>query len=209
MLGFAKSKNYKVLDSSVLVDGRIVGILNTGFLEGSIIVPEFILKELHALADSQNQDKRKKGQRGLDTLLQMQKIWTIEISNKTYKEMDDITEADAKLVIFCKKENAKLLSLDNNLNKIAKIHNVAILNINDLFSAIRPLVVYGQKMSVKVVRAGEQDGQGISALEDGTMVIVDGGDKYIGKKIQVEVRQVLSTTSGRLVFAKISHDKTE
>lgn len=208
MLGFQR-KNHKVLDSSVLVDGRILGIIDTGFFEGDIIVPEFIIKELQALSDSQNQDKRKKGQRGLDVLLKLQKIWKVVISNKTYKEMDDVKEIDMKLIFFCKKENAKLLSLDNNLNKVSKMHGVIVLNINDLFSAIRPIVVYGQKMSVKILRRGEQDKQGIAALEDGTMVIVDGGDNYIGKKTQVEVRQVLSTSSGRLIFAKINLEKNE
>jgi len=203
---FQRNKNQKVLDSSVLVDGRILGILNTGFLEGEITVPEFIIKELHALSDSKDHNKRRKGQRGLETLANIQKIFKVNISDK---KVDDAQEVDTKLILFCKEEKAKILSLDNNLNKIAKIHNVPVLNINELFSAIRPIVIYGQKISLKVIRRGEQEGQGIGTLEDGTMVIIDGGDEYIGRKIQVIVRQVLSTDSGRLVFAKINLEKMD
>lgn len=203
MFGFGK-KNIKVLDSSVLVDGRILGIIETGFLEGTLKVPSFIVVELQSLADSQSMEKRKKGQKALALIEQLKKIGAIEIEDSLSDSISKIKEVDTKLVFLCKELGAKLITLDYNLNKVAKIHDVSVLNINDLFAVLRPPFVMGDKITVKIVKPGEKPGQGVGSLEDGTMVVVDDAIEMIGKSVNGTVRHLSQIASGRIIFAKIT-----
>jgi len=203
MFDFFKSKNIKVLDTSVIIDGRLLKIVETGFIEGDLIVPEFVLGELQALSDSGSMEKRTKGKRGLVILEKMQKLLNIQIINKFSDDINDTKEVDTKLVLFCKEKSCKLLTLDSNLNKIAKIHGVTVLNINDLFISLCPPYVMGDKVTVRIVKPGQQSGQGVGSLVDGTMVIVDGAEDQVGKKVTGEVRQFNSLTSGNMIFAKL------
>ncbi len=206
---FKDEKNYKVFDTSVLIDGRILGILQSGFIEGTIAVPTFVITELDTLGTSKWQDKRLKGQRGLEALTKIQKIIPIEILDDFDKEINDVKGVDTKLVLLCKQIKGKLLSVDNSLNDIAKVHGVSILDINELYDAIRPKIYEGQKLYIKVIRKGNEENQGVGTLEDGTMVVVDGGFPHIGKKVQVVVRSVLQNTSGRIIFTKLNTRKNE
>lgn len=203
MLTLFKNNNYKILDTSILIDSRIIEILSSGFLEGEIIVPQFVIDELHKLADSQNIDKKNKGKRGIEILNKLNKIKKIEIWNKKNKQIDSINHTDTKLIYLCKEINGRLLTIDYNLNQIAKVHNVIVLNINDLFNAVRPKFLVGDKITIKIKKEGNKDNQGVGHLEDGTTVFVDDGKKYIGKKITVEVRQIMQDSSARMVFAVI------
>ncbi len=154
------------------------------------------------MSDSKDNEKRRKGRRGLEVLEAIKKIVPIEVVEKYPENVEKTIEIDMKLVVLSKQLEAKLITLDYNLNKVCKINNVGVLDINELFNAVRPIVVLGQRLSVRIARRGEQPHQGVGSLEDGAMVIVDGAGDMIGKKIKIEVRQFLQTQSGRLVFAK-------
>jgi len=199
---FKKNKNLKVLDTSILVDGRILKLVQTGFLEGILVVPKCVVFELQRLADCSNYIKRKRGQRGLEILDTLIKNSNVSIYEKETDEVIKEKEVDTKLILISRDLEAKLITLDNNLNKVAKAYEVSVLNINDLFNAIKPDFVVGDRVSIKIIRKGEQEDQGIGNLEDGTMVIVDDAAESINKKITVEVRSILQNTSGRIVFAK-------
>ena len=204
MFDFLKTpRNIKVLDTSVLVDGRLNRVVETGFVEGELLVPQFVLDELQALADSQNEEKRKKGKRGLINLESIQKLVPIQIETKFSDEVGKTKEVDTKLVMFCKEKNCKLVTLDSNLNKIAKIHGVVVLNINELFLALCPEYTLGDKITVKIAKAGNMPGQGVGGLEDGTMVVIDGAEGFIGQRVTGLIRQVSKTPSGLMYFAKI------
>jgi len=203
MFDFLKSKNVKVIDTSVIIDGRLLDIMETGFIEGDLIVPEFVLGELQALSDSKNNEKRKKGKRGLVVLEKMQKLLPIQVVSKFSDNVNETKEVDTKLVLFCKEKSCKLLTLDSNLNKIAKIHGVTVLNINDLFLSLCPPYILGDKVTVKVVKPGQQSGQGVGSLIDGTMVVIDGAGDLVGQRVTGEVRSFNKVTSGNMIFAKM------
>ncbi|WP_239256328.1 PIN/TRAM domain-containing protein [Listeria ilorinensis] len=191
----------KILDTSVIIDGRIADILQTGFLSGTIVIPLFVLAELQHIADSSDTLKRTRGRRGLDILNRIQKEEGIHV--EMYEgDFEDIQEVDSKLVKLAKLTGGKVVTNDYNLNKVAEFQNVAVLNINDLANAVKPVVLPGEKMTVLVVKDGKEHNQGVAYLDDGTMIVVEDGRKYINETIRVEVTSVLQTSAGRMIFAK-------
>lgn len=191
----------KILDTSVIIDGRISDICKTGFIEGTLIIPEFVLEELRHIADSSDVLKRNRGRRGLDILKQMQKDPNInvEIINQDF---EDIPEVDSKLVKLAQLMDGRIVTNDYNLNKVAELQGVFVLNINELANAVKPVVLPGEEMDVKVIKEGKEDGQGVGYLDDGTMIVVDDGVNYMGEKISVLVTSILQTAAGRMIFAK-------
>lgn len=191
----------KILDTSVIIDGRIADICKTGFVEGPLIIPEFVLEELRHIADSSDSLKRNRGRRGLDILNKIQKELDIEV--KIYeKDFEEISEVDTKLLKLAQLIDGKVLTNDYNLNKVAEFQGVAVLNINELANAVKPVVLPGEEMLVQVIKDGKESGQGLAYLDDGTMIVVDCGKKFIGKNIDVLVTSVLQTAAGRMIFAK-------
>jgi len=192
----------KLLDTSVIIDGRILDIVRTGFVEGKLIVPSFVLEELRHIADSPDVLRRNRGRRGLDVLNNIQKESnaTVEILRRDY---DDQSEVDSKLVRLAQEYKAKILTNDYNLNKVCEVQGVAVLNINELANALKPVVLPGEEMSIQVMREGKEYGQGVAYLEDGTMIVVEQGRKHIGDTIAVIVTSVLQTSAGRMIFAKL------
>ncbi len=200
-----RAKSYKILDTSVIIDGRIADVCETGFLEGSLVIPQFILRELQHIADSSDPLKRNRGRRGLDILQKMQKKVDVhvEISDMDFPE---IREVDAKIVALAKALNAKIVTNDFNLNKVAELHGVAVLNINELANALRPVVLPGEEIRVYVLKEGKEYNQGVAYLDDGTMVVIDNGRRYIGQTIDVCVTSVLQTTAGRMIFSRLKEE---
>ncbi len=196
----------KVLDTSVIIDGRIADICKTGFVEGPIIIPNFVLEELRHIADSSDALKRAKGRRGLDMLNVIRKELDIEveISNKDY---DDIAEVDDKLVRLAQELFGCVVTNDYNLNKVATLQGVVVLNINELANAIKPVVLPGEKMIVTVVKDGKEHNQGVAYLDDGTMIVVENGRRFMGETIEVEVTSVIQTNAGRMIFGKPANDR--
>jgi len=197
-----KSSNIKILDTSILIDGRILGLIGTGFLEGVLYIPKCVIFEMQNLADCSDRNKRLRGKRGLEILEKIVKIESVSIYEKENEEVKKEKEVDTKLILISRDLKAKLLTLDHNLNQIATSYNISVLNINDLFNAIKPKLIVGDRILIRVLRKGEQENQGIGNLEDGAMVIIDDAADFIGKKITVEIRSILQNTSGRLVFSK-------
>nr|WP_284708538.1 PIN/TRAM domain-containing protein [Sporomusa sphaeroides] len=191
----------KILDTSVIIDGRIADICKSGFIEGPLVIPVFVLEELQHIADSSDLLKRNRGRRGLDILNRMQKELelNIQIDNRDF---DDITEVDSKLIKLGQVLKAKVITNDYNLNKVAELQGVSVLNINELSNAVKPVVLPGEEMVVHVVKDGKEFGQGVAYLDDGTMIVVDGGKKHIGETVGVLVTSVLQTAAGRMIFAK-------
>ncbi|MGE5550658.1 MAG: PIN/TRAM domain-containing protein [Bacteroidota bacterium] len=191
----------KVLDTSAIIDGRIADICKTGFLEGTLLVPGFVLAELQRIADSSDTLKRNRGRRGLDILNRMQKegIVTVKIYDRDF---DDLSEVDTKIVRLARILDARVVTNDFNLNKVAELYGVPVLNINELSNAIKPIVLPGEEMFVHIIKDGKEFGQGIGYLEDGTMVVVDGGRQHIGENLEVLVTSVLQTAAGRMIFGK-------
>ena len=201
--GSKKDSQYsaKVLDTSVIIDGRIADICRTGFMEGPLIIPGFVLEELRHIADSSDVLKRNRGRRGLDILNTIQKELDIEV--KIYeKDFSDIAEVDSKLLKLAQVLDGKVVTNDYNLNKVAEFQGVPVLNINELANAVKPVVLPGEEMLVQVVKDGKETGQGLAYLDDGTMIVVEGGKRYIGQTIDVLVTSVLQTAAGRMIFAK-------
>lgn len=196
-----KSQEAVILDTSVIIDGRIIDVCETRFMTGRIIVPRFVLNELHALADSADNIKRQKGRRGLDILARIQEIpeTPVTIFDKDFANLQAV---DAKLVELAKDLGGKIVTTDFNLNKIASLQGIRVLNINDLANALKAVVLPGEAMSVFVVKEGKERDQGIAYLEDGTMVVVEEGRRLVGKKSEVTVTSILQTSAGRMVFAK-------
>lgn len=191
----------KILDTSVIIDGRIFDICETGFVEGPLVIPNFVLDELRHISDSSDALKRNRGRRGLDILNKIQK----ELSIETQIVDDDfpkIAEVDAKLLKLAQKMEGKVITNDYNLNKVAEFQGVPVLNINELSNAIKPVVLPGEEMTVDIVKDGKESSQGVAYLEDGTMIVVEGGRKYIGQTTDVIVTSVLQTAAGRMIFAK-------
>jgi len=199
------AKLYKILDTSVIIDGRIADIIDTGFLDGTLLVPEFVLDELQRIADSSDMLKRNRGRRGLDILNQISKKEGSEIEISS-QDFDDVTEVDSKLVRLAQSIKMPILTNDYNLNKIAELHGVKVLNINELANMVKPVVLPGEGMTVQVLKEGKEAGQGVAYLEDGTMVVVDGGRNLIGQEAQVTVTTVLQTAAGRMIFVKPKDD---
>lgn len=191
----------KVLDTNVLIDGRIFDILKTGFVEGRIIMPDFVLQELRHIADSSDQLKRTKGRRGLDILNRIQKELDIEvvIDQRTY---DDIDEVDNKLLRLAQQTDSTVITNDFNLNKVAKVQNIRVLNINDLANALKPVLASGEELSLFVVKQGKEKGQGVAYLDDGTMIVIEDGGALVGEEVRISVTSVLQTSAGRMIFAK-------
>lgn len=191
----------KILDTSVIIDGRIADICQTRFLEGTIIIPQFVLEELQHIADSSDVLKRNRGRRGLDVLNRMQK--EISINIEFYEgDFEDVHEVDSKLVKLAKLLNGVLVTNDFNLNKVCEFQHVEVLNINDLANAVKPIVLPGEELNVHVIKDGKEENQGVAYLDDGTMIVVEEGKDYIGKSIEVLVTSVLQTSAGRMIFAK-------
>jgi uncharacterized protein YacL len=191
----------KILDTSVIIDGRIFDICETGFIEGPLVIPNFVLDELRHISDSSDALKRNRGRRGLDILNKIQK----ELSIETQIVDDDfpkIAEVDAKLLKLAQKMEGKVITNDYNLNKVAEFQGVPVLNINELSNAIKPVVLPGEEMTIDIVKDGKESSQGVAYLEDGTMIVVEGGRKYIGQTTEVIVTSVLQTAAGRMIFAK-------
>lgn len=202
-----KKKNVltpKVLDTSVIIDGRIAEIMKTGFLEGPIVIPEFVLDELRHIADSADDLKRARGRRGLDVLKKIQADYGIEIYNtNSEKTLKDIAEVDVKLLKLAQKMNAKVVTNDFNLNKVAAINGVDVLNINDLANTLKPVVIPGEKMTVTPVKEGKDSNQSIAYLDDGTMIVLEDGKNEIGVETEITVTSVLQTSAGRMIFGRV------
>lgn len=198
-----KTESTKLLDTSSIIDGRIAELCATGFLEGPLLVPVFVLEELQLIADSADLLKRTKGRRGLDILKQMQEDGHVDV-HIINDDFDDIQGVDSKLVRLGRDLKAKVITNDYNLNKVAELQGVVVLNINDLANAMKPARVPGEEMTVLIVKAGKEEKQGIAYLEDGTMIVVENGQKYIGMSVPVTVTSVLQTSAGRMIFVKVS-----
>ncbi|MDQ0247676.1 uncharacterized protein YacL [Bacillus fengqiuensis] len=197
----AAAKKLKILDTSVIIDGRIADICQTGFLEGIMVIPQFVLEELQHIADSSDVLKRNRGRRGLDILNRIQKELSIKV--EIYEgDFDEIQEVDSKLVKLAKLTSGVVVTNDFNLNKVCELQNVAVLNINDLANAVKPVVLPGEELNVLVIKDGKEHNQGVAYLDDGTMIVVEDGRDYIGKSIDVLVTSVLQTSAGRMIFAK-------
>lgn len=191
----------KILDTSVIIDGRIADICQTGFLEGTLIIPQFVLEELQHIADSSDVLKRNRGRRGLDILNKIQKELSINV--EIYEgDFEEIQEVDSKLVKLAKLLSGLVVTNDFNLNKVCDLQGVPVLNINDLANAVKPIVLPGEELHVQVIKDGKEHNQGIAYLDDGTMIVVEGGRDHIGKYLDVIVTSVLQTSAGRMIFAK-------
>ena len=196
---------YKILDTSVIIDGRIADICDTSFLEGILVIPTFVLHELQMIADSADSIKRNRGRRGLDILNKMQKDQSImvKISDMDFK---DIPEVDSKLVQLAKVMKAKVITNDFNLNKVAEFHGVQVLNINQLSNALKPIVLPGEEMRVMLIKEGKDPNQAIGYLDDGTMVVVENGRRKMNDEVDVTVTSVLQTTAGRMIFTRLREE---
>lgn len=195
----------KILDTSVIIDGRVADLVETGFLEGTFLVPQFILHELQHIADSSDSLKRARGRRGLDILNKMQKMVDVDV-----RIIDDdfphVKDVDSKIVVLAKKVGAKVITNDLNLNKVAELQGVRVLNINELCNALRPVVLPGETIRVFVLKEGKEAGQGVAYLDDGTMIVVDNAKRCIGRNVDVVVTSVLQTTAGRMIFTRLREE---
>lgn len=201
----APSNSKKILDTSVIIDGRVADLCETGFLEGTFLVPQFILHELQHIADSSDTLKRARGRRGLDILNKIQKMVDVDV-----RIVDDdflqVKDVDSKIVMLAKKAGAKVITNDLNLNKVAELQGVRVLNINELCNALRPIVLPGESIRVFVLKEGKEAGQGVAYLDDGTMIVVDNAKRCIGRNVDVIVTSVLQTTAGRMIFTRLKEE---
>ncbi len=198
-------KSCKILDTSVIIDGRIADICDTGFIEGDLVIPRFILKELQLVADSSDPMKRQRGRRGLDILQKLQKSANISVSISDV-DFPDVKEVDLKVIELAKALGAKIVTNDLNLNKIAQLQAIPVLNINELANALKPVVLPGETMKVYILKEGKEKDQGVAYLDDGTMVVVDNSRKKIGQNIEITVTSVLQTTAGKMIFGRYDGD---
>jgi len=194
-------KSYKILDTSVIIDGRIADIAETGFLDGLIVIPQFVLRELQLVADSADSLKRNRGRRGLDILQRLQKTASVQIQI-VEDDFPSVREVDMKLIELAKLYEGKIITNDFNLNKVAQLQGVAVLNINELANSLKPIVLPGEIMRVFILKEGKEYNQGVAYLDDGTMVVIDNARKMIGKTIDISVTSVLQTTAGKMIFGK-------
>jgi uncharacterized protein YacL len=197
----AKHPGAVVIDTSAVIDGRIVDIGRTGFILGTLVVPRFVLDELQRIADSPDAMRRNRGRRGLEMLTALQKdsISPVEVSEATYPEVDEV---DAKLIAFARDTGAAILTNDFNLNRVAELQGIRVLNINELANAVKAVVHPGEEMSVRIIQEGKEPGQGVGYLEDGTMIVVEGGSGFMEQQIGISVTRVLQTVAGRMIFAQ-------
>jgi uncharacterized protein YacL len=199
--GTTTARSYKILDTSVIIDGRVADICETGFMDGTMVIPQFVLKELQQVADSADSLKRNRGRRGLDILQKIRKMSDIDV-NISEVDFPDIKEVDLKIIELAKVQSAKIVTNDFNLNKVAQLQGVPVLNINELANALKPVVLPGEFMRVFILKEGKEYNQGVAYLDDGTMVVVDNARKLIGKNVDVTVTSVLQTTAGKMIFGK-------
>ncbi|MDE3017870.1 MAG: TRAM domain-containing protein [Nitrospirota bacterium] len=199
------TSNHKILDTSVIIDGRVADLCETGFLEGTFLVPQFILHELQHIADSSDSLKRARGRRGLDILNKIQKMVDIDV-RIIDDDFPNVKDVDSKLVVLAKKVGAKVITNDLNLNKVAELQGVRVLNINELCNALRPVVLPGETIRVFVLKEGKEAGQGVAYLDDGTMIVVDNAKRCIGRNVDVVVTSVLQTTAGRMIFTRLREE---
>ena len=192
----------KVLDTSVIIDGRILDIAKAGFIEGPLVVPVFVLEELQHIADSADGLKRNRGRRGLDTVAEIQELKNVEVIIYNGK-IEEIPEVDSKLLKLATELNGKIITNDFNLNKVARVQNLDVLNINELANAVKPLYLPGEEMEILIVREGKEHKQGLAYLDDGTMIVVENGKDLIGEKVNVVVTSALQTSAGKMIFAKL------
>ncbi|HUF49182.1 MAG TPA: PIN domain-containing protein [Vicinamibacterales bacterium] len=196
-------KRYRVLDTSVIIDGRLADIVETGFLDGTLIVPQFVLQELQRVADSSDPIRRNRGRRGLDVLHRMQKMTGVEI---TISDVDfpDVRDVDMKLIELAQSLLGQIVTNDFNLNKVAQLRGIDVLNVNELANALRPVVLPGEQMTVFILKEGKEQNQGVAYLDDGTMVVVDNARNRIGGSLEIVVTSVLQTTAGRMIFGRLA-----
>ena len=198
----------KLLDTSVIIDGRIKDLCATGFIEGPLVVPLFVLNELQIISDSADAMKRNRGRRGLDILKEMQdaKVVTIEIVEDDY---DDLQEVDSKLMRLALEKQWKLMTNDFNLNKVARVQGIKVLNLNELANVLKPVLIAGEWIRVQVMKEGKEVQQGVAYLDDGTMIVVEDGRPYVGQEVEVMVTSILQTSAGRMIFARVDGGKHE
>jgi uncharacterized protein YacL len=201
-------RSHKILDTSVIIDGRISDICDTAFIDGDLIVPQFILKELQLVADSADNVKRQRGRRGLDVLDQLQKSSRVSVVI-TELDFPEIKDVDSKLIELAKHMDAKIMTNDFNLNKIAQLQGVAVLNINELANALKPVVLPGEMINVFILKEGKEKDQGVAYLDDGTMVVVDNSRKMIGQNVEITVTSVLQTTVGKMIFGRYNENESD
>ncbi len=207
------SQSFKILDTSVIIDGRIADIVETGFLDGTLVIPQFVLRELQLVADSADSLKRNRGRRGLDILQRVQKMTQLHVQILE-DDFPNVHEVDMKLIELAKVYNCKIVTNDFNLNKVAQLHGVDVLNINELANALKPVVLPGETMRVFILKEGKEYNQGVAYLDDGTMVVVDNAKKMISRTIDISVTSVLQTTAGKMIFGRFDdrvhtvHDKS-
>ena len=198
-------ENLKILDTSVIIDGRIADVCETEFLDGTLLIPQFILQELQHIADSSDSLKRARGRRGLDVLHRIQKMSHMEV-RITDDDFPKIRDVDSKLIALAKRTDAKVITNDFNLNKVAELQGVKVLNINDLSNAVKPVALPGESMRVFVLKEGKEPGQGVAYLDDGTMIVVENGRRFINKNVDVSVTSVLQTAAGRMIFTRLKEE---
>lgn len=191
----------KILDTSVIIDGRIADVAEAGFIEGTLVIPQFVLWELQNIADSADDSRRNRGRRGLDILQRIQNAPNIDVSI-TENDYPRLKEVDLKLIEMAKETGGKIVTHDFNLNKVARLHGVSILNLNELANSLKPVVLPGETMQVFILKEGKEYNQGVAYLDDGTMVVVDNARKHISKKIDISVTSVLQTTAGKMIFGR-------
>jgi uncharacterized protein YacL len=206
--GSQKKDGGKILDTSVIIDGRVADICETDFLEGPLIIPQFILQELQHIADSADSLKRARGRRGLDILNRMQKGDTVEVQ-VVDDDYPDIKEVDAKLIALAREMNAKVVTNDFNLNKVAQLQGVLVLNINQLANALKPMVLPGEVLHLQIMREGKEQGQGVAYLDDGTMVVVENASRHLGEEVEASVTSILQTTAGRMIFTTLKEEQRQ
>ncbi|HOP87117.1 MAG TPA: PIN domain-containing protein [Acetomicrobium flavidum] len=199
--------NIKILDTSALIDGRILDIAKVGFIEGTLCIPAFVLLELQAIADSTDPLRRAKGRRGMEVVEDLQKLpdVKVEILEQTLKELK-VDTVDEGLIELAKKLRAKIITTDYNLNKIASIQGLSVLNVNDLANALKPVLIPGETLEVDVIKEGKEPNQGVAYLTDGTMLVVEDGEKYIGKRVEVVITSMLQTSAGRMIFGRVKRE---
>ncbi len=202
----APKKNNKVLDTSVIIDGRIADICETGFIDGALIIPQFVLRELQLVADSSDSQKRNRGRRGLDILQRIRNMGTVYVQI-VEDDYPNIREVDMKLIELTRNYEAKIVTNDFNLNKVAQLQGLPVLNVNELANALKPIVLPGETMRVFILKEGKEYNQGVAYLDDGTMVVVDNAKKMISKTIDIAVTSVLQTTAGKMIFGKYDDRK--
>jgi uncharacterized protein YacL len=190
----------KVLDTSVIIDGRILDIVRSGFLDGPLLLPRFVLRELQNIADSSDAMRRTRGRRGLDVLTKLQALSPLEIVERDF---DTVNEVDAKLVLLARERGGKLVTNDFNLNRVANVEGVAVLNINELANAVKPVLLPGEELRVALIKEGKEPHQGVGYLDDGTMIVVENGRRQVGETVDVAVTSALQTAAGRMIFARL------